>query len=78
MMTPLAFLPLPLSHPATILLPSIGPLYAFFLGRSWADVLWWGMPGILTALVALVQKWSLDGQKDLDELEKLRYTARGA
>ena len=71
-------LPLPLSHPAAIILPLLGPCYTLVLGRGRADVLWWGMPGILTALVALVTKWMRDGERDLEELEKLRYTARGA
>ena len=71
-------LPLPLSHPITVVLPLIGPIYAFLLGRGRADVLWWAMPGMLTALIALVTKWMRDGERDLEELEKLRYTARGA
>lgn len=71
-------LPLPLSHPAAIILPLVGPCYALVLGRGRADILWWGMPGILTALVALVTKWMRDGERDLEVLEKLRYTARGA
>ena len=71
-------LPLPLSHPVSIILPVIAPAYAVLLGRGRADVLWWSAAGILTAVVALATKWMRDAEKDVEELEKLRYTARGA
>ncbi|KAI0754993.1 hypothetical protein C8Q80DRAFT_1142322 [Daedaleopsis nitida] len=71
-------LPLPLAHPISIILTIVAPTYALLLGRGYADVIWWAVPGALTGLVALVKKWMRDGEKDVAELEKLRYTARGA
>ncbi|KAH9922805.1 uncharacterized protein BXZ73DRAFT_91529 [Epithele typhae] len=57
---------------------AVGPAYALLLGRGLVDVLWWGVPAVITGVVAPVTKWVQDGEKDLQELEKLRYTARGA
>ncbi|TBU28630.1 hypothetical protein BD311DRAFT_722194 [Dichomitus squalens] len=71
-------LPLPLSHPAAIVLPLIAPAYATFLGRGIVDVLWWSAAGILSLVVGLATKWMRDAEKDVEELDKLRYTARGA
>ncbi|KAI0712144.1 hypothetical protein C8Q76DRAFT_622003 [Earliella scabrosa] len=71
-------LPLPLSHPITVTVPAVAPAYALVLGRGQADVIWRAIPGILTVLVALVLKWIRDADRDLTELEKLKYNARGA
>ncbi|KAM5533471.1 hypothetical protein V8D89_012909 [Ganoderma adspersum] len=71
-------LPLPLSHPLSIVLPMVAPVYSLFLGRGTVDVLWWSATGFLTAVIALTTKWMKDAAKDVEELEKLRYRARGA
>ncbi|KAI1789640.1 hypothetical protein LXA43DRAFT_1020551 [Ganoderma leucocontextum] len=71
-------LPLPLSHPVSIILPMVAPVYATLLGRGRVDVLWWSATGLLTVIVALATKWMKDAEKDVEELEKLRYRARGA
>lgn len=56
----------------------VAPVYSLFLGRGRVDVLWWSSSGFLTAIVALTTKWINDAAKDVEELEKLRYRARGA
>ncbi len=71
-------LPLPLSHPVSISLPLVAPVYAILLGRGRVDVLWWSVTGFLAAVVALATKWMMDAEKDVEEMEKLRYRARGA
>ncbi|KAI0770278.1 hypothetical protein C8Q74DRAFT_1274495 [Fomes fomentarius] len=71
-------LPLPLSHPIAITLPTLAPATALVLGRGRADILWWTVPGVLMGITALILKWIKDEEKDLQGLEKLRYTARGA
>ena len=72
------FLPLPLSHPVSVVLPMVAPVYAIMLGRGRVDIFWWSATGFLTAIIALVTKWMKDAEKGVDELEKLRYRARGA
>lgn len=71
-------LPLPLSNPIAIALPTLAPATALVLGRGRADVLWWTVPGVLMGITALILGWIKDEERDLQELEKLRYTARGA
>ena len=71
-------LPFPLSHPVSIILPMVAPLYSIFIGRGRVDVLWWSAVGLLTAVIALTTKWMKDTEKDVEELEQLRYRARGA
>lgn len=70
--------PIPLSHPVTIILPLVAPMYALLLGQGWVDVLWWSTAGILTGIVAIALKWMKEEETALAELEKLRYVARGA
>ncbi|EIW59236.1 uncharacterized protein TRAVEDRAFT_122460 [Trametes versicolor FP-101664 SS1] len=70
--------PIPLSHPVTIILPLVAPVYALLLGQGWIDVLWWSTAGILTGIVAVALQWMKEAEAALAELEKLRYVARGA
>ncbi|KAI8969621.1 hypothetical protein BD414DRAFT_428225 [Trametes punicea] len=71
-------LPLPLSHPATVLSPVLAPTYALLLGQDWIDVLWWSTAGLLTLLITVILRWIKEEEEEITELEKLRYTARGA
>ncbi|KAI0776572.1 hypothetical protein BD413DRAFT_223949 [Trametes elegans] len=70
--------PFPLPHPATLLAPTLAPIYALLLGQGWTDVLWWSLTGLLTTIVVVTTKWMRDEEEELANLEKLRYTARGA
>ena len=72
------FLPLPLSHPVSVVLPMVAPVYAIILGHGRVDVLWWSATGFLTAIIAVATKWMKDAEKDVEDMEKLRYRARGA
>ncbi|KAI9058389.1 hypothetical protein FKP32DRAFT_1614849 [Trametes sanguinea] len=71
-------LPVRLSHPLSIIAPTLAPLYAFLMGQDWVDVLWWSTTGCLTLLVAAVLRWMREEEQAIAELEKLRYDARGA
>ncbi|KAI0372190.1 hypothetical protein BV20DRAFT_940340 [Pilatotrama ljubarskyi] len=70
--------PIPLSHPASLIALAVAPVYALLLGQSWVEFLWWSTTGILAGIVGISLKWIEDEEAQIAELERLRYTARGA
>ncbi|PIL22517.1 hypothetical protein GSI_15206 [Ganoderma sinense ZZ0214-1] len=54
----------------------VAPVYSISIGRERVDILWWSTTGFLTVVIALTTKWMKDAEKDVEELEKLRYRSR--
>ncbi|GJE98414.1 hypothetical protein PsYK624_146440 [Phanerochaete sordida] len=69
---------LPLSYPVLFGLASIAPVVAVMLRHTWLDISWWAAALLMTWIVYSGQDWVRQENEALSELEKLRYTARGA
>lgn len=61
-----------------ILASSIAPIICILIQSGWANFLWWSFAAILVWLDTLIRMWMRQDIEGLDELEKLKYNAKGA
>lgn len=54
------------------------PILGLLMGLEWKTVIWWCCTPSLGVVVLLVKHWIDQGQRDIQELERLKYPAKGA
>ncbi|TFY70657.1 hypothetical protein EVG20_g2343 [Dentipellis fragilis] len=63
-----------LMYPAS----AVAPVLCIFLGLGLPNFMWWSMTPTIILLHDTVHRWILQGEESIAELEKLKYTAKGA
>lgn len=59
-------------------LSCIAPVTSIVLGKSWYQTGWWSVTFLVTLSVRSMLQWREDEEKNIAELEKLKYSAGGA
>ena len=57
---------------------SLAPTLSLLRGGNWQEVAWWFITDILAFFVYSAQKWNREESESIEQLEKMRYTAKGA
>ncbi|KAA1469861.1 hypothetical protein DENSPDRAFT_835533 [Dentipellis sp. KUC8613] len=57
---------------------AVAPVLCIFLGLGFPNFLWWSMTPAIILLHDTVHRSILQGEESIAELEKLKYTAKGA
>lgn len=69
---------LPLPYSALFGVSAIAPVLSLSLRHSWLDVVWWSAAILVTWLIYNGQQWVQEENASIANLEKMRYTAKGA
>ncbi|KAG9007141.1 hypothetical protein FRB94_014614 [Tulasnella sp. JGI-2019a] len=56
----------------------LAPFLSVLTGRDLPQTIWWAFPAVVAGLVILMQRWTSDNTRSVEELEGLRYNAPGA
>jgi len=59
-------------------LPAVSPIISVLSGRSWLQTAWWSITLLFTLAAQHGLRWINEAEVDTDELEKLKYFAKGA
>ncbi|KAI0076348.1 hypothetical protein K474DRAFT_1684890 [Panus rudis PR-1116 ss-1] len=70
------FLPLP--FPLLFSISAVPPTLALMLRRHWQEFAWWCFAPFMTWFVHSAEKWAREEAEGIQNLEKLRYDAKGA
>lgn len=71
-----AFLPLPV--PWALGIAVSAPVFSLSGGKSWQQTGWWSVTVIITSLVWVMLRSIDENKEGLENLEKLKYDAKGA
>lgn len=68
----------PIGFTETFVWSAICPVVTIYTGKAWQTTAWWCISAIMTSVVYIVHMWIQKTDKDVTELEDLRYRAPGA
>lgn len=60
------------------MLSAVGPILSVLSGRSWLQTAWWRMSLFVILAAQRGMQWINEVEVNVDELEKLKYDAKGA
>lgn len=60
------------------MLSAVGPILSVISGRSWLQTAWWSMTLFVILAAQRGIQWINEAEVNVDELEKLKYDAKGA
>lgn len=59
-------------------LSCVAPFVSIVLRKSWHQTGWWSVTFFVTVAIKLLMSWTEEEEKNVEELESLRYSAGGA
>jgi len=68
---------IPLAKPTTAGLLSLAPLISILAATDFPQVMWWLFPGCVMGTVVLSLSWIEDSVIEIDNLENMKYEAKG-
>ncbi|EJC98448.1 uncharacterized protein FOMMEDRAFT_161821 [Fomitiporia mediterranea MF3/22] len=69
---------LPLSPIRTLCVAGAAPIFSLISRRGWQQTSWWSVAFVITLLVWVMQQSIQENKASLENLEKLKYDAKGA
>lgn len=69
---------IPLGYPILYGLSVIPALLSLFIGNGWVDVVWWLTTAAMVYFIHSSQRWFTQEAEGIQNLENLRYDAKGA
>jgi hypothetical protein len=69
---------IPLSYKQTVAIAVVAPVLSLIAWRSASCSLWWSLAGLVTGLCWVIERWNQEGERQVQELEGLKYEAKGA
>ena len=68
----------PLRHTILFGMSSLAPFISLCLRLNWLELIWWSATLLLSWFIHSGQRWAKEEEEALQELEGLRYDAKGA
>lgn len=56
----------------------VAPLLSLVLKKDLAQTLFWSIPVVIAGISLQAEKWMSEGRENVDKLERLKYTSKGA
>lgn len=60
------------------MLSTVEPILSVLSRRSWLQTAWWSMTLLVILVAHRGMQWINEAEVNIDELEKLKYDAKGA
>ena len=68
----------PISYQLSYALSAVAPTLSLFLRRPWQSTIWWGLTTTVVFTAQSIMESINEGNKDISELESMKYVAFGA